>query len=84
MEKYWICISKSAFFEDTILNNISPNEHISSDEIKGIAFSLDILDEIESMEDKWNTIVKTEPRNLSGGQIQRLDLLRNILKKVHC
>lgn len=69
------------FFEDTILNNISPNEHISSDEIKGIAFSLDILDEIESMEDKWNTIVKTEPRNLSGGQIQRLDLLRNILKK---
>lgn len=69
------------FFEDTILNNISMGEKMNLEEIKKVALSLDILEEIENMEYKWNTIIKTEPRNLSGGQIQRLDILRNILKR---
>lgn len=85
MHSYWenigYAFQNPHFFEDTILNNISMSEYANKEEIKKLALSLDILDEIENMEDKWNTIVKTEPRNLSGGQIQRLDLLRNILKK---
>lgn len=46
-----------------------------------VAKCLDLYDEIHALEMVWDTEIKIDPCNFSEGQMRRLDIMRNILKK---
>lgn len=84
LETYWSALGyvyqQGKFFEDSIDKNIDINEKYTYGLKREIANKIDILEEIQQMDDAWNTKIRMNPSNLSGGQFQRLDIIRNILK----
>ncbi|BCJ94805.1 hypothetical protein acsn021_23740 [Anaerocolumna cellulosilytica] len=84
LESYWnrlgYVMQKSMFFEDTIIQNMNLTNKATFEQIQAICEDLDIYDDVNSLEDRWNTILKVEPPNFSEGQMRRIDIARNILK----
>ena len=82
---YWNMIGfvmqRTQFFHDSLRNNMGILHIVTDDEMNRIAECLDLYDEIHSLPDIWNTVVKTDPCNFSEGQMRRLDIMRSILKK---
>jgi len=69
-------------FSDTIQNNISFGKPDTQfEEIVKAAKMANILDEIESLPDKFDTIVGERGVSLSGGQKQRISIARALIKK---
>ena len=54
---------------------------VTDQEMDVVAKCLDLYDEVHSLKDEWDTEIVLEPANLSEGQMRRLDIMRNILKK---
>lgn len=69
----------SYLFNFTIRDNIEFGDKFSDEEIEKIANSLG-LSEFLSEENRLNTELKNNGENISGGQRQRLVILREILK----
>lgn len=68
------------FYNDSIMNNLLlVNE--DKNKILTTAKKLNIYQEIIKKDKEWNTIIKKDNSNFSGGQIKRLDILRNTIKK---
>ena len=68
-------------FHDTILNNLKYARPDASDaEIKAAATAANIYEFIESLPDKFETIVGERGHKLSGGERQRLAIARVLLK----
>ena len=67
----------------TIYENITYgiNREISIDEVKEAARKAYILDFIEELPEKFNTIISEGGNNLSGGQRQRIAIARIFLRK---
>lgn len=82
---YWEMIGfvmqRSQFFNDSLRNNMGLMHAVTDIEMDRIAKCLDLYDEIHSLSDIWDTVVKTDPCNFSEGQMRRLDIMRAILKK---
>ena len=82
---YWEMIGfvmqRSQFFNDSLRNNMGLMDAVTDIEMDRIAKCLDLYDEIHSLSDIWDTVVKTDPCNFSEGQMRRLDIMRAILKK---
>ena len=68
------------FFEDSIEKNLNIHSTYTEDEIEKVTQLLDIYDEIVKMSGSWSCVIKNDPRNMSGGQLQRLDIVRNVMK----
>lgn|GEM_PF-639961 len=75
-------ISQNNFlFNDTLLNNLKyARENISIFEIEEISKKLNSLDFILSKEKGFENVVSEAGVNYSGGELQRLAILRGILK----
>lgn len=78
-----ICIINQEPFliNDTVLNNIKivkPNA--TMEEIKSACIKANIYEEINSFENKFDTVINENGNNLSGGQKQRIAIARAILK----
>lgn len=54
---------------------------VSKEELDFVSECLDLYDEIYSLEKGWDTEIKMEPCNFSEGQMVRMDIMRNVLKK---
>jgi len=68
-------------FNDTILNNIKiTRKNASYEEVIKACKLANIHEEIENLNEGYNTIVNENGSNLSGGQKQRIELARAILK----
>lgn len=82
---YWEMIGfvmqRSQFFNDSLRNNMGLMHAVTDIEMDRIAKCLDLYDEIHSLSNIWDTVVKTDPCNFSEGQMRRLDIMRAILKK---
>lgn len=67
----------------TIYENITYgiNREVSIEEVKDAARKAYILDFIEELPDKFNTIISEGGNNLSGGQRQRISIARIFLRK---
>ncbi len=67
----------------TIYENITYgiNREVSIEEVKDAARKAYILDFIEELPDKFNTIISEGGNNLSGGQRQRIAIARIFLRK---
>lgn len=63
-------------FDDSIVNNIILNHEYSKMRFERIMEGLDLLDWIESLKDKENTMLFDNAANISGGQRQRLSIAR--------
>lgn len=70
----------SLFFNDSIRNNIDLGEKIENSQVIMLAQMIDIVSEIESMPDKWDTQIVNGGNNLSGGQKKRLDIIRALVR----
>ncbi len=69
------------FFNDSLLNNFKyAKEDASIDEIEVLARKLNSYDMILAKEQGLNTLVKEAGQNYSGGELQRLALIRGLLK----
>lgn len=71
----------TVLFNDTILYNIQYGKQTASfAEVESAARSAMILDFIESLPDKWSTMVGERGLKLSGGEKQRVAIARCLLK----
>ena len=78
-----ICIINQETFllNDTILNNIKIVKPTATyDEIINACKVANIFDEINKLENKFDTLIVENGNNLSGGQKQRIAIARAILK----
>ena len=72
---------EAILFNDTVKNNISyGQDNIDNDLISKAANNANISDYINSMPDKFNSMIGERGLNLSGGQKQRMAIARAILK----
>lgn len=82
---YWqnigYVLQRSQFFNDSIRRNMNLLHKVTDQEMDVVAKCLDLYDEVHSLKDEWDTEIVLEPANLSEGQMRRLDIMRNILKK---
>ena len=73
---------KVTLFQDTISNNIKMGCNDASDEEVKLACSIAQADVfIETLENKYQTMLKINGSNLSGGQRQRLTIARAVIRK---
>lgn len=84
IQSYWkrigFVMQRTSFFKDSIEKNINLFEDVPIDKMDEMAKCLDLYKEIHDLPETWNTEVKTDPCNLSEGQMRRLDIMRNIIK----
>ena len=73
---------ETTLFDDTVLNNIKyANLDASEDEIREAAKLSYSHEFIESLQDKYDTLIGENGVRLSGGEKQRISIARAILKK---
>ena len=70
----------SVLFNDSIINNIVLDKEIDYERIKYLCRICNILDDIEDLPDKFDTIVSEKGDSFSGGQKSRLCLVRALYK----
>lgn len=77
-----IVLQKNVLFSGTILENLRwGDENATLEEVKEACKMANILDFIEELPDKFDTIISEGGTNVSGGQKQRLCIARALLKK---
>lgn len=65
-------------FSDTITENIVMNEEANSIRLNNVCRQANILDFIEALPDKFDTVISEYGGNLSSGQAQRIGIARAI------
>lgn len=69
------------FFNKSVFENIAMDKKLTEEEVKDALNMVNLLDDIEKMPMKLNTIISGQGGNISGGQIQRLAIARAIVSK---
>ena len=77
-----VVMQESVLFNDTILNNIVLDQEIDIERIRYLCRICNILDDIEELPDKFDTIVSEKGDSFSGGQKSRLCLVRALYKNL--
>ncbi|WP_196231690.1 ABC transporter ATP-binding protein [Ruminococcus albus] len=77
-----VVMQESVLFNDTILNNIVLDQEIDLERIRYLCRICNILDDIEELPDKFDTIVSEKGDSFSGGQKSRLCLVRALYKNL--
>lgn len=70
----------SVLFNDSIINNIILDKDIDLERVKYLCKICSILDDIEELPDKFDTIISEKGDSFSGGQKSRLCLVRALYK----
>ncbi len=76
-----ICHQNSFIFSDTVENNICIGRKISNEEMIAASKAAFIHEKIESMKDKYKTVLVDNGVNISGGERKRIALARILLSK---
>lgn len=84
-KSYWsylgYTMQRPKFFNDSIITNLDLQKNLSTSEIQAKCKDIDIYDDIIRTNISWDTIITTDTENFSEGQLKRLDISRNLLKK---
>ncbi|HHV26951.1 MAG TPA: ABC transporter ATP-binding protein [Tissierellia bacterium] len=84
-KSYWsylgYTMQRPKFFNDSIITNLNLQKNLSISEIQAKCKDIDIYDDIIGTDSSWDTIITTDTENFSEGQLKRLDISRNLLKK---
>ncbi len=71
----------SVFYKDSIYNNLILAKSRREMSVEKACEEVGILEEINQLENNWDTLISDNSNNLSVGQAKRLDIARNILKE---
>lgn len=78
---YSIVFQEVTLFNNTVLENIRIGDKNATDEqVKAAAELANCTEFIESLPDKWNTVIGENGKKLSGGERQRISIARAFLK----
>lgn len=80
-EKFNYVMQDDYIYDNTIKHNIELYKRYNEDEIKGATQKAELIDTIDKLDKKYNTLIGDNGIKLSGGQKQRLILSRNLIKK---
>ncbi|MCR5454335.1 MAG: ABC transporter ATP-binding protein/permease [Bacteroidales bacterium] len=81
MSLYSIVFQEVTLFNNTIMENIRiGNKDASDEEVKQAAALANCTEFIESLPEKWNTVIGENGKKLSGGERQRISIARAFLK----
>lgn len=72
----------SVLFNDSIINNIVLDKEIDYEKVKYLCRMCDILNDIEELPEKFQTVVSENGDSFSGGQKSRLCLVRALYKNL--
>lgn len=73
------CMQKNVITDDTIKNNIDITNEFEKDKLEDISIKANILEDIQNMEDGFETKIGENGVKISGGQKQRVQIARNLL-----
>jgi ATP-binding cassette, subfamily C, bacterial CydD len=76
----YVCQNPTVF-NASIIENITLGEDFKFDEISFYIDKFELRDDIENLPNGFNTIIGKAGESLSGGQIQRLSIIRELIKK---
>lgn len=80
-EKVGYAMQRNIITDDTIKNNIDIEEKREYQEIENISKKVNIYEDINKMQDGFDTIIGENGEKISGGQGQRVQIARNLLNK---
>ena len=72
-------MQKSIITDDTIRNNIDIGNGATNSQIKEVSQKANLLEDINIMQDKFETKIGENGIKISGGQKQRIQIARNLL-----
>lgn len=72
-------MQKNVITDDTIKNNIDIRKEASNKQIEEISQKANILEDIQNMQDEFETKIGENGIKISGGQKQRIQIARNLL-----
>ena len=75
-----IVFQEPFIFSDTIRNNIDIEGKYSLKKVKEVSKMCEIAEEIENLQDDYQTILGERGINLSGGQKQRISIARTLIQ----
>lgn len=78
-ENIGYAMQKNIITDDTIKNNIDIKNEASNNEIEQISDKANILEDIKTMHDGFETKIGENGIKISGGQKQRIQIARNLL-----
>lgn len=78
-EKFAYVMQDDYIYDNTIKHNIELYKKYNKDEINNAVEEAELLETIEKLDKKYNTLIGDNGIKLSGGQKQRLILSRNIV-----
>ncbi len=71
---------KSIILDENIKNNIDMKQERKQEEIETVASKSELLEDIEKMEEKFDTKIGENGSKVSGGQKQRIQIARTLLE----
>lgn len=74
------CNQKQFIIHDTLVNNLTLGKNIEIGKIINLSTKLGTHEFISTMKEGYNTVITSDNNSLSGGQVQRICLLRTLLK----
>lgn len=78
-ENIGYAMQKNIIMDDTIKNNIDIENEATNNEIEEISKKANILEDITTMQDGFETKIGENGVKISGGQKQRIQIARNLL-----
>lgn len=78
-ENIGYAMQKNVITDDTIKSNIDIENEATNNEIENISKKANILEDIETMQDGFETKIGENGIKISGGQKQRIQIARNLL-----
>lgn len=78
-ENIGYAMQKNVIMDDTIKNNIDIENEATNNEIEEISKKANILEDITTMQDGFETKIGENGIKISGGQKQRIQIARNLL-----
>ena len=78
-QQFGVVLQDAQLISGSIKKNISLSSSPDMDRVKEAARKADILDDIEAMPMKFETIVSNESATISGGQKQRIVIARSLM-----
>lgn len=74
-----ICLQEPFIFEDTILNNLAPNEYYTKDCLRELLDGFDMTSVISKLDKGIQTVLHPLNLGLSGGEKQKIGIIRVLL-----
>lgn len=78
--KIGYAMQKSIILDENIRNNIDMKQEREEEEIKTVVAKSELLEDVEKMEEKFDTKIGENGSKVSGGQKQRIQIARTLLE----